>query len=157
MACGCRKKDNSDSGRPARETTVVVPPAGILPTEQCIACAQKHFDEAWTAWVEFGYRAVNRRFVRGNLRSVVLHTYKAWPETAKLARECALLVQEYRDDEATGKMETLGDMIDGCFLDENPEIKRRKELLDGRSAGAGASGQRVEERGQGTEVPASEH
>lgn len=141
MACGCRKKDISDSSQPARETTVVVPPVGILPTESCIACAQKHLDEAWTAWVEFGYRDVNRRFVRGNLRSIVLHTYKDWPEVAKLARECALLVQEYRDDEATKKMSLLGEMVDEAFFEANPEIKARKEQLDnGASAGDNPAG-----------------
>lgn len=97
----------------------------VLPTEQCIACAQKHMDEAYVLFTEFGYSDENRRLVRGNLRAIVLHTYKEWNGIAVLARECALLVQEARDDEALAKMKELCRLLDEAFYDVNPEVKER--------------------------------
>jgi len=86
---------------------------GKLPTEQCLECAQKHFDESWCLFLEYGYGRENMRLVRGNLRAIVLHTYKSWPTIASLARECALLMQ--RKESAEDKMRSLGDMIDDAM------------------------------------------
>jgi len=134
MSCNCKKDQNPD--QPAVTQAV----AGdwvyqtqreekIRPTDQCVSCAQKHFDEAFIAFSECGYEEANRRFVRGSLRAVVLHTFREWPEIGKLARECALLVQEARDKEAAEKMELLGSIIDAEFYKANPEVKERLDKL----------------------------
>lgn len=134
MSCNC-KKTNPDQ---TQETSKAVADGWAYkqqkeektkPTEQCIACGQKHFDEAYIAFNECGYTEANRRFVRGSLRAVVLHTFREWPEIGKLARECALLVQEARDKEAAEKMELLGSIIDAEFYKANPEVKERLDKL----------------------------
>ena len=119
MACSCRERkevhrkivSGEDLSALNEKTVENVQVEKTLPTEQCIACAQKHMDEAYVLFTEFGYGNENRRLVRGNLRAIVLHTFKEWKEIANLARECALLVQEARDEEALGKMQGLCDMI----------------------------------------------
>jgi len=97
----------------------------VKPTEQCIVCAQKHIDEAWAHFHEYSYTDENRRTIRGNLRQIVLHTYKDWKPIAELARECALLVQEAKDIEAEERMCELCSMIDEAFYEANPEVKER--------------------------------
>ena len=137
MACSCRERKEVhrkivDGEAPLALNEKVVQNAQaerISPTEQCIACAQKHMDEAYVLFTEFGYGNENRRLVRGNLRAIVLHTFREWKEIANLARECALLVQEARDEEALGKMQGLCGMIDGEFYKVNPDVKKRMESL----------------------------
>jgi len=135
MGCNC-KKNNAETSEIKPHEAVSdgwaykqTKEEKIKPTEQCIACAQKHFDEAWIAFNECGYEEANRRFVRGSLRAVVLHTFRDWKDIGRLARECALLVQEGKDEEAFPKMELLGGMIDKEFYKANPEIKARLEAL----------------------------
>ena len=130
MACGCTKKKEAlakNVERNMEQVTQNIPePTGkVLPTEQCIACCQKHMDEAWCLFNEYGYSNENRRFVRGNLRAIVLHSFKEWKNIAEQARKCALLVQEVKDDEALDEMRKLCDMIDEEFYNVNPEIKER--------------------------------
>jgi len=99
MSCACRKAKREQKLSEAKQ--VQAEPAieveqveeaklpivdDIKPTTQCIACAQKHLDEAWTMFHEYGYSNENRRFVRGNLRAIVLHTYLEWKSIATLAR-----------------------------------------------------------------------
>lgn len=121
MACSCQKKRDEE----IKTIEKVDEPETITPTTQCIACAQKHLDEAWTMFNEHGYSNENRRFVRGNLRAIVLHTFKDWKEIADLSRKCALLMQEAKDDEARPLMCRLCDMVDKAFLEANPDVKRR--------------------------------
>lgn len=133
MACACSQRN------PSAKTEAEIPQnksgADILPTTQCIACAQKHLDEAWCAFRERGYARENRRHVRGSLRAVVLHTFREWPAIADLARECALLVQEARDAEAEAPLERLCEMVDEAFEEANPDVRRRLlELEHGRGA-----------------------
>lgn len=131
MACACKKENNEVKMAETKYATISTPTSDgktvVKPTDQCIACAQKHFDEAWIAFNECGYEDANRRFVRGSLRAVVLHTFRDWKEIGRLARECALLVQEGKDEEAVPKMEMLGGMIDCEFYKVNPQIKERIE------------------------------
>lgn len=101
----------------------------VKPTDQCLACCQKHFAEAYCQLTEFGYIDENRTLAQGNLRQIVLHSFRDWKEIAKLARECALLVQEVRDEEALEKMKALGAMIDKAFYEANPEAKKRLDEL----------------------------
>lgn len=133
MPCSCSKRGTNaaiEADRPETPTG-----ADILPTTQCIACAQKHLDEAWCAFRERGYARENRRYVRGSLRAIVLHTFREWPAIADLARECALLVQEARDAEAEAPLERLCEMVDEAFEEANPDVRRRLlELEHGRGA-----------------------
>jgi len=141
MACGCtarkevhRKDADYDKDAVLSAPVVVVADARsdedrILPTTQCIACCQKHMDEAWCLFNEYGYSDENRRFIRGNLRAIVLHSYKEWKDIATQARKCALLVQEAKDDEALDEMRKLCEMIDGEFYNVNPEVKERIDAL----------------------------
>ena len=139
MGCNC-KKNNAETGEIKPHEAVSdgwvykqTREEKIKPTEQCIACAQKHFDEAWIAFNECGYEDANRRFVRGSLRAVVLHTFREWKEIGRLARECALLVQSAEDDKAVSKMELLGGMIDKEFYKANPEALQRLNTLKERA------------------------
>ena len=143
MACGCTgRKEVHRKETPVSDSAVAVPAPvvvsaetrsdedRILPTTQCIACCQKHADEAWCLLHEYGYSNENRRFIRGNLRAIVLHSFKEWKGIADLARQCALLVQEAKDDEALEKMAMLCGMIDEEFYHVNPEVKERLEALE---------------------------
>jgi len=133
MACSCKKNQNPE--QPVKQTVAdnwkyqPQKEERIKPTDQCIACAQKHFSEAYCQLTEFGYLDENRTLAQGNLRQIVLHTFKDWKEIAKLARECALLVQEVKDDEALEKMKILGSKIDVEFYKANPEALQRLNIL----------------------------
>lgn len=132
MACGCTKR-NGDAKDDILESQAVVQTAGssIVPTTQCIACAQKHCDEAWECFHEYGYSRENRRHIRGALRAIVLHTYKEWPQIAKLARRAALEVQEANDTAAEASIDELCGMIDDAFDAVNPDVSQRIEELEG--------------------------
>lgn len=130
MACSCMKRKEVkpkviESGSVETVGAEQQAEQKTLPTEQCIACCQKHMDEAWCLFNEYGYSNENRRFVRGNLRAIVLHSFKEWKNIAEQARKCALLVQEVKDDEALEEMRKLCYMIDEEFYNVNPEIKER--------------------------------
>ena len=127
MGCGCRKapeaveSTETAQNRPRNAETE----REVVPTTQCLKCAWKHACEAWECFHEFGYEMANRRHVIGALRAVVLHTYKQWPELAKMARECALLVEEARDSEADLLMESLCVAVEEAYLIEYPEVRER--------------------------------
>ena len=133
MACSCKKNQNPD--QPVKQTVAdnwkyqAQREEKVKPTDQCLICTYKHYCEAYCQLTEFGYLDVNRRLVIGNLRAIVLHTFKDWKEIAKLARECSLLVEEVRDDEALEKMETLGGMINSEYYKANPECLERLNKL----------------------------
>lgn len=140
MACNCKKNPNPE--QPRTVSNVVTDnweykrhTDKVKPTDSCIACAQKHFCEAYCQLTEFGYLDENRTLAQGNLRQIVLHTFKDWKDIAKLARECALLVQEVKDDEALEKMKTLGGMIDKEFYKANPECLERLDKLKEKANG----------------------
>lgn len=153
MACACRKRHVVDvetgarllrlDSREAARGEASESEAAITPATQCISCAQKHYDQAWAAFNEAGYAEADRRFLRGELRAVVLHVFREWPEIAQTAREAALLVQEGRDNEAVPMMDKLGNMIDREFFRANPEVRDRLSLMakiTGRRGPAPAEG-----------------
>ena len=117
--CGCHK--TADGDKPTLERMTA-------PMDQCIACAQKHMDQAYSAYFEFNYRSANRRFIRSQLRAVVNHTYDRWPEVAKLARRLALFIQQGNDDDKA--MQKLADVIDNVFATENQDVMERIQKLD---------------------------
>lgn len=133
MSCSC-KKQNPD--QPQVKSTVAdnwkyspQREEKVKPSDQCIACCQKHFSEAYCQLTEFGYIDENRTLAQGNLRQIVLHSFKDWKDIAKLARECALLVQSVEDEKALEKMKILGAMIDKAFYEANPEAFERLKAL----------------------------
>lgn len=139
MGCNC-KKNNEETQTEARaiaDNWKYQPQKEerIKPTDSCIACAQKHFAEAYCQLTEFGYLDENRTLAQGNLRQIVLHTFRDWKDIAKLARECALLVQEVKDDEALEKMRILGSKIDVEFYKANPEALQRLNILKEKEHG----------------------
>ena len=132
MACGCRKRDGEAATEMAESPAVEqTSKSSIVPTTQCIACAQKHADEAWECFHEYGYSRENRRHIRGALRAIVLHTFKEWPQIAKLARKAALEVQEADDAAAEASIDELCGMIDDAFYAVNPDVARRLAELAG--------------------------
>lgn len=111
MTCKCHSND---------------PPA-ISPTTQCIACAYKHYVQALAAYNEYGYSDNNRDFIAGELRMIVLHTYRRWESIAALAREGALAIAEGRWDEAG--MDRIGALVREAYDREYPEIRQRCDRL----------------------------
>lgn len=136
MACGCNKNNRTVTTTNNPQTTynigevLVKAHKDVNPTDQCLECCVKHMDEAWCAFNEYSYTEANRRFIRGSLRAIVLHSFRDWEPIAKLARECALLIQHGRDKEAVPKMELLCGMIDKAYFDANPSIRQRIEQLE---------------------------
>ena len=127
MACGCAK--NKDNDQPIEAPVVQKALAGkTTPTEQCIYCAGKHLAEAWECWHEQGYRQEDLRHIQGALRAVVLHTYKAWGNIAKMARECAVTLQHTDFFTFDRQLETLCTMYDEAFKIAEPETARRIDL-----------------------------
>lgn len=137
MSCNCKKNQDQqqESHVPVADNWKYNPQKEerIKPTDSCIACCQKHFAEAFCQLTEFGYLDENRTLAQGNLRQIVLHSFRDWKDIAKLARECALLVQEVRDEEALDKMKTLGAMIDNAFYEANPDARKRLNDLKSKN------------------------
>ena len=135
MACGCNKNNRTVTTTNNPQTTynigevLVKAHKDVNPTDQCLECCVKHMDEAWCAFNEYTYTEANRRFIRGSLRAIVLHSFREWETIAKLAREWAVLRQHGNDKEAVPKMEELCSKIDTAYLEANPEIKERIEKL----------------------------
>jgi hypothetical protein len=136
MSCGCTKNNrtvvttSNPSAQPVKTGEVLVKAhKDVSPTDQCLECCVKHMDEAWCAFNEYSYTEANRRFIRGSLRAIVLHSFREWEPIAKLARECALLIQHGKDKEAVPKMEELCGKIDAEYYKANAEVVRRIEQL----------------------------
>jgi len=123
MACGCSERNGSVVTKEFSDETT--------PTTQCIACAQKHCDQAYMAWHEWGYRKTNRRFIRGEMRALVLHCYKRWPSIADKARECSLMVQNGNDEEAEALLDNICSIIDSAFDEEYPDVAERIRKVAG--------------------------
>lgn len=118
MGCGCGKHGNHIEMEAAGRK--------VEPTEQCLACALKHYDEACVCLREQGYSRDNRHYVHGSLRAIVLHTGLKYPEIAVAARDCAV---KYQDGRGIGReMALLGGMLDDAFASEYPDV--RQELPD---------------------------
>lgn len=134
MACGCNKNNrtvsmtSNPSVNPAVGEVLVKAHKDVSPTEQCRECIMKHYTEAYCLATEYTYLDANRRLVIGNLRAIVLHSFKEWVNIANLARECALLVQHVEDRKALEKMDELGRIIEEMYYSD-PVLKQRLEEL----------------------------
>ena len=144
MTCACaRKRPSSDTGETAAAPAIASPsiPQQKPPTEpsdQCIACAQKHMDQAWQAYNEHGYELANRRYIRANLRAVVSHTMRDWPEIADEARKLALAIQAAADNQRVDEdFDLLAEKIDLAYLEAYPEVAKRLERLKNEAENEG--------------------
>ena len=124
MPCGCHKTTANPDATP-------MPVQGrVRPFDQCAACAQKHLATAIVLLREHSYETENRMAILGNLRAVVDHTSRRWPNIADLARECAHIIQQFRDDDALiASLRTLANLIENAQFDDDPKTAARAAAL----------------------------
>ena len=82
MSCDCHGK----SGVAVSRTS---------PYDQCTVCAKKHIVKAWSLFNEFTYTDDNRDAMTGQLRLAADHLMFDHVETARLARDLAILCRDY--------------------------------------------------------------
>ena len=71
----------------------------ILPTDECVLCAEKHLSTAYALAQECGYEGVNRQRIIGE---IVLSQWHVWHSNMKLAekiRTIRHLIQQRREAE----------------------------------------------------------
>ena len=66
----------------------------IMPDEECILCAEKHYSYAMQLSKEIGYVAINRQKIIGELVAAQWHIYKYNEELANKIRDIRHFVQE---------------------------------------------------------------
>lgn len=123
MACSCH-------GGPGNAVQVT------RPLDQCALCAKKHFDDAYGCYHEFRYTDANRDHVHRQLRAVVNHTFKRWPETAKRVRDLAEIIIQVRDAELSTQWDDLQSEINSNYYKDNPDAAARLEALRAKEDGA---------------------
>ena len=116
MSCSCHGKGGASVTRTS-------------PYDQCTACAKKHIVKAWSLFNEFAYTDDNRDAMTGQLRLAVDHLMFDHPETARLARDLAVMLEENRDRELGDHWEALLAAVRKDYNDEHPEAGRRLERL----------------------------
>ena len=109
-------------------------PAGIAvtttsPYDQCTACAKKHVVKAWNLFNEFTYTDDNRDVISGNLRLAADHLMYAHRETALLARNLAVVIEENRDGELTDEWAELLAAVRRDYRAEHPECAAQGDTL----------------------------
>ena len=109
MSCSCHGK----SGLSVTRTS---------PYDQCTACAKKHTVKAWSLFNEFTYTDDNRDFISGNLRLAADHLMYEHRETALLARNLAIIIEEKRDTEIGNSWDQLLLAIRTDYRAEHPEV-----------------------------------
>ncbi len=113
MSCNCHGKSGVSVSRTS-------------PFDQCSVCAKKHIVKAWNLWNEFLYTDDNRDVISGQLRLAVDHLMYDHRETALLARNLAVLIEENRDGEiGTGWNELLA-AVRKAFNGDHPKIADQK-------------------------------
>ena len=83
MSCNCHRKGGVAVGRTS-------------PYDQCTMCAKKHVVKAWSLFNEFTYTDDNRDAMTGQLRLAADHLMFDHVETARLARDLAVMLEENR-------------------------------------------------------------
>ena len=128
MTCGCQKK----GGSPQKEPTTVrlKTEGGTSPTDQCLYCAGKHLCEAWGCYHEYGYRRDDLRQIQSSLRLLVLHTFKSWPQLAKLARDCAVIIQKADFTAFEKRLDELCRLYDDVFAKAEPEVEAKRAAAE---------------------------
>ena len=116
MSCNCHGKGGLSVTRTS-------------PYDQCTMCAKKHVVKAWSLFNEFTYADDNRDAMTGQLRLAVDHLMYDHPETARLARDLAVLLEENRDAEIGDGWDALLAAIRKDYNDEHPDAGQRLERL----------------------------
>ena len=116
MSCGCHGK----SGASVTRTS---------PYDQCTACAKKHIVKAWSLFNEFSYAEDNRDAMTGQLRLAVDHLMFEHSDTARLARDLAVMLEENRDADIGDRWEALLAAVRNDYNDEHPDAGERLERL----------------------------
>ena len=101
------------------------------PYDQCTMCAKKHIVKAWSLFNEFTSTDDNRDAMTGQLRLAADHLMFDHVETAKLARDLAILLEENRDADIGDRWEALLTAVRKDFNYEHPEMANRLESLKG--------------------------
>ncbi len=117
-ACSCHGKNGVSAER-------------VSAYDQCTACAKKHIVKAWNLWNEFTYTDENRDVISGKLRNAVDHLMYDHRETALMARNLAMLIEENRDAEIKSEWPDLLSAVRKDYYDEHPEFRKRLEALGG--------------------------
>lgn len=92
MNCCGKHKSSQAGGLPDIERK-------ILPTDECLLCAEKHFSTAYALASESGYEGPNRLSIIGQLCLAQWHCFRADPGLAGLMRDIRHLVQQRRETE----------------------------------------------------------
>lgn len=93
MGCCGKHNERTAAGLPDVERR-------ILPSDECVLCAEKHLATAYALAVECGYEGVNRPSIIGQLCLAQWHVYHADAKLAELIRDLRHVVQQRREAEA---------------------------------------------------------
>lgn len=99
------------------------------PYDQCTACAKKHIVKAWSLFNEFIYTDDNRDAMTGQLRLAVDHLMYNHVETARMARDLAIKLEENRDLGLGNRWKTLLAAVRKDYNDEHPNAGGRINAL----------------------------
>ena len=86
--------------------------------------------KAWSLFNEFTYTDDNRDTISGQLRLAADHLMYGHRETALLARDLAVLIEENRDKEIGTGWETLLESVREAFNADYPETAARLQELE---------------------------
>ena len=119
MACNCHGKSG-------------VPVKYAAPYDQCTTCAKKHIVKAHELFLEFTYTEDNRDTISGQLRLAVDHLAMEHRETALLARDLAVLIEENRDGEIGDMWERLLAQVRQHYNADHPDAVQRLDAMKKR-------------------------
>ena len=114
MSCNCHGKSGISVGRTS-------------PYDQCTAYSKKHVVKAWSLFDEFTYTDDNRDAMTGQLRLAVDHLMFEHPDTARIARDLAVMLEENLDAEIGDRWEALLVAVRRDYKDEHPDAVERIE------------------------------
>ena len=117
MSCNCHGKSGASVVRTS-------------PFDQCATCAKKHIVKAWNLFNEFLYTDDNRDSISGQLRLAADHMMYDHRDTALLARDLAVIIEENRDAEITNEWEKLLTAAREAFAVDYPETTARRIALE---------------------------
>lgn len=92
-------------------------------------CAKKHIVKTWSLFNKSTYTDDNRDAMTGQLRLAVDHLMFDHTETARLARDLAVMQEENRDAEIGDRWEALLTAARKDYNDKHPKAMERLERL----------------------------
>lgn len=93
MVCRCKQHRNSSELPKINSIDLGKTDYSILPEEQCDMCAEKHFSTAKRLSEEFGYVAINRQDIVGELSAATWHIYRQNISIARKLRDLRHKIQ----------------------------------------------------------------